>query len=68
MISNTHATVTLRRSKHNFSNLYLIPYYITINSNKYFCYATDINVYGPVKRTTVRVVLSINFSELERAK
>ena len=67
MISNTHAAITLGRSKLNFSNLYLIPYCKTINSNKYFCYATNINVYGPVKLTTVRVVPSINFSQLGSA-
>ena len=67
MISNTHTAVTLARSKLNFSNLYLIPYCKTRNSNKYICYATNINVYGPVKLTTVLVVPSINFSQLGSA-
>ena len=64
MISNTHIAVTSARSKLNLSNLYLIPYCKTRNSNKYKCYFTNINVYGPLKLTTVLLVPSINFSQL----
>ena len=64
MISNTHAAVNLARSKLNFSNLYLTPYCKTRNSNKYICYATNINVYELFKLTTVLLVPSTNFSQL----
>ena len=64
MISNTHAAVNLARSKLNFSNLYISPYYKTRNSNKYICYATNINVYELFKLTTVLLVPSTNFSQL----
>ena len=64
VISNTHIAVTLARSKLNLSNLYLIPYCKTRNSNKNKCYFTNINVYRPVKLTTVLLVPSINFNQL----
>ena len=63
MISNTHATENLARTKLNFSNLYLTSYCKTRNNNKYICYTTNINVYEFFKLTTVLLVPSTNFSQ-----
>ena len=64
VISNTHIAVTSTRSNLTLSNLYLIPYCKTRNNNKNKCYFTNINVYGPVKLTTVLLVPTINFNQL----
>ena len=63
MISNTHASENLARSKLNLSNLYLTSYYKTCNSNKYICYATNINVYEFSKLTIVLLVSSTNLCQ-----
>ena len=60
MISNTHTSVNLARSKLNLTNLYLTSYCKTCNSNKYICYATNINVYEFSKLTIVPLVSSTN--------
>ena len=60
MISNTHTSVNLARSKLNLTNLYLTSYCKTCNNNKYICYATNINVYEFSKLTIVPLVSSTN--------
>ena len=64
VISNTHITITSAMSKLTLSNLYLLPYCKTRNSNKNKCYFTNINVYGSVKLTTVLLDPTINFNQL----
>ena len=63
MISNTHTSVNLARSKLNLTNLYLTSYCKICNSNKYIWYATNINVYESSKLTIVPLASSTNLCQ-----
>ena len=66
VISNVHITITTTMSKLTLSNLYLLPYCKTRNSNENMCYSTSINKYGSVKLTTVLLDPTINYNQLGR--